>query len=504
MMRYYIKQCLSIITLNMSNSQNLVKLKQCMQYAAKHGVFIALITIYTVILGTKILTTNVPFFDWDESIYASIGRQMFIAPSLVAQYEGLPWLEKPPLGPFYYGVFSLLPLGIEVSMRLGALFASLILLIFIYILALRIRNNQYFAALCTFVIACNPIFLQRSQIVNTDILLLLGFTGFFVYIHKPMTRGLWLLVGIFTKSLLGFFPLIIYGMYIVLSTWAHKKHWKELSVYVQESAPFVLTTIFWYSIMALFYQNFVQIHFIDHMVRRVAQSVESHFGQRTFYIDLIISQYGVFTVAIVIGFLLMLYTAYKEKWPSKLAYPLVLFGFFIALIPVKTKIFWYLYPAIPAVVIILFYPLTFIKSGKILSYASVVLLLILVYIFGIKQNIFNQVYSKTEDYQYVAKHIPADTCSLVHILEPTTSRKDYTTLKDLGLTLQSTTTYGSRPSMLYYIQEPTVIDYQIIETQNALQKDDAVCAIITGDDREQFFSIYTTVLESGSVRLIKK
>ena len=54
--------------------------------------------------------------------------------------------------------------------------------------------------------------------------------------------------------------------------------------------------------MLLIYGNqFWNAHIIESHFKRVSSSIESHFGQRTFYIDLLIEQLGWLKISALIG-----------------------------------------------------------------------------------------------------------------------------------------------------------------------------------------------------------
>src|SRR5438067_1934450 len=72
-------------------------------------------------------------------------------------------------------------------------------------------------ALCIFLFAVftgfSQTFLQRAQIVNTDTFLLIGWLGYMLYYPRFGLSLFFLFIGVFCKSLLGFYPAIIMAAY---------------------------------------------------------------------------------------------------------------------------------------------------------------------------------------------------------------------------------------------------------------------------------------------------
>ena len=110
----------------------------------KHWPIIIFLSIFFVLIASKLISHPTPFFDWDESIYAQVGREMINKMSLVPLWQGQVWLDKPPLVPFIYGVVMksfpfILP---EVSTRIFTLVVATLLLAMIYTLYFKVIKNS--------------------------------------------------------------------------------------------------------------------------------------------------------------------------------------------------------------------------------------------------------------------------------------------------------------------------------------------------------------------------
>ena len=77
----------------------------------RHWPVILYLSIFFVVIGVQIIFRPTPFYDWDESIYAQVGREMIRARSLIPLWQGQFWLDKPPLAPLFYRLFQIISLN---------------------------------------------------------------------------------------------------------------------------------------------------------------------------------------------------------------------------------------------------------------------------------------------------------------------------------------------------------------------------------------------------------
>ncbi len=104
----------------------------------KHLSIIFFLFFYFAITSFKLISHPTPFYDWDEAIYAQVGREMVQKKSLIPLWQGQNWLDKPPLTPLIYGlVAALSPFAPEISTRLFTLILSIAVLILVYIFYYR-------------------------------------------------------------------------------------------------------------------------------------------------------------------------------------------------------------------------------------------------------------------------------------------------------------------------------------------------------------------------------
>src|SRR3989344_6459418 len=163
------------------------------------------------IIAYKLIAYPTPFFDWDESINVQVAKEMIEKKSLVPLWQGNTWLDKPPLPFLFFGIIMKLTpfLQPEISLRITALILSIIALIFVYATFYKATKNQLIPLLTVIITSFSPIFLQRSQILNLDVFLLIGWLGYLLFVQNFWLSLFFLAVGVLTKSLLGFYPAII-------------------------------------------------------------------------------------------------------------------------------------------------------------------------------------------------------------------------------------------------------------------------------------------------------
>lgn len=245
-----------------------------------HWGIILYLSFYFFIITYKFINFQTPFYDWDEGIYAQVGREMINKLSLTPLWQGQAWLDKPPLVPLFYGLVGRLPFAPELSMRFATLGLTLLVLALIYIFYHRITKNKSIAFLTVVFTSFIPLFLQRSQVLNVDVFLLLGWMGYMVFFPRFWWSLFFLAIGVLSKSLLGFYPAIMLLGYQIWKKYLAKD--KKTANNIKLILIQIIIILFWYLIMLFIYkQDFIQAHFLESHLKRVTASIESHFGQPT-------------------------------------------------------------------------------------------------------------------------------------------------------------------------------------------------------------------------------
>ncbi len=447
----------------------------------KHFFIIFFLFFYFAVNAYKIIFHIIPFYDWDEAIYAQVGREMVRAHSLIPLWQGLPWLDKPPFVPLFYGLVEKIFFFVkpEISLRLATLSIAVITMLFVYAVYLKASKSRFIANLSVVIASFISIFLQRSTAVNIDVFLLLGWLGYLLFFDNFYVSFLFLSLSVLGKTLVGFYPAVMMlGYYLYLFIAKKIKKQKLISV-VKKILIHTAVLSLWYLVMLIvFGKPFLIQHIIETHFKRVTSSIEFHFGQRTFYLDLIFNQFGKFAWIAYASLLLLAYQFFKKKLTENQAFfSLFLLPWFIFLNLTKTKIFWYVYPAIPQFAFLIAYPVSFLRSKKLLfNMAGVLVIGGFIYWNLLPGNFFQTLYSHFEPHYYLAQ-TAKQTCNSLSILENQQTRSSFDTLEKMNLLITTSKWWGSHPSIVYYFGKKVHYLYSIKELQNRIsqfQKRDCV------------------------------
>ncbi len=429
----------------------------------KHFLLILFLILYFFIIAYKLIFNPTPFYDWDEAINVQVSKEVIEKMSLVPLWQGNPWLDKPPLPFLLFGiVMKFTPfVSPEISLRFFSLLLSLISLIFIYTVFYKASKDKFIAFFTVLLTSFTPIFLQRSQIVNLDVFLLIGWLGYLLFVQNYWVSLFFLAFGVFSKSLLGFYPIVILtGYYIYLLNIKKINFIKFKKLSLRLFSHVTILSIWYFVMVFIFKEQFLHQHIIETHFRRVTASLESHFGQRTYYLDLMFEQLGLFTWLSFLGFGIIIWRFIAKKLTNQqLTNLLYLFPLFVFLNLTKTKIFWYLYPAIPQFAFLAVLPLSLVNKKKVVFFFFGFIIIILIFYQNfIKTNFFTTFYSQPEDHYRLALY-SKNYCDALTVLVGKETRDATKTLEDLALTISSTKQWGDHPSIVYYFGKKVNFEY---------------------------------------------
>ncbi len=468
----------------------------------KHWPVIIFLSIFFVLIASKLIFSSTPFFDWDESLYVQTGKEMIEQSKfLMPVWQGAYWLDKPPLIPLIYGlivklIFFSTP---EITTRLFSLFISIVILSFIYVFYNRVFKNRWLATLTVAITAFTPLFLQRAQTVNLDIFILLGWLGYILFFNNFFAGLFFLFIAVMGKSLIGFYPVVLIFIYYLYKYFKKEIKRKELEKTIKKILlqSFILS-LWFVTMFVIFGKAFFWQHIIESHFRRVTSSIEFHFGQRTFYLTLALEQMGYFFYLAIIGGVITLINFLKNKISLKeVFFSFYLLPWFIFLNLTKTKIFWYLYPVVPQFA---FLAVTWIKQIKKKPLTIFLGLLLTATLFyqSIKQNVLATVYSKPESYYYLSLYAK-NNCQSLDLLINKTSRESFATLDKLGLLITTTKWWGDHPSMVYYFGKKINFYYDTKKFDQSFQNNG--CFVIDKNDANYLTS---KIKQFGDYYLIMK
>ncbi|MDH7476732.1 MAG: hypothetical protein QHH09_04740 [Microgenomates group bacterium] len=429
-----------------------------------HFFIFIFLAFYFFFSAKKLISLPLPFYDWDESIYMEVGREMIEKKSFVPLWQGKYWLDKPPLVMLIYGLIpKLLPfIQPEISARIFNLILNIFLLVIIYLSIIKITKSAVIAFFTVLLSSFTPLFIQRANMVNMDVFLALGWWGYFLFYPNFFLTTFFLSLAIFSKSLLGFYPLLIALLLEISENMAKNKKIGKfdfkffllkkntLKIFFQ-----VFIFSFWYGYMTYLFKNkFIFEHIYESHFKRVAASIEFHFGERLFYFFEISKQLNLFFYLSLIGFFLIFYFFIKRKITLKnfLNYNLFL-PWFLFLNITKTKIYWYLYPLIPQFSFYFGFSTDFLGTKiKNIWWRRTFLILVFLIIgyWGIgKNNFLTSTYSAKDKYYQLA-YFAKNNCSKIYFLPEESHRRSIKELEKMGLTITTTKWWGGHPALVYY------------------------------------------------------
>lgn len=439
----------------------------------KHPAVSVFLCLYFLVSAYKIIFFPTPFFDWDESIYAQSGKEMIAQKSyLVPLWQGSPWLDKPPLPSFVYGVtMAISPFSDEVSTRIVTLFLSVIVLLFFYSFYYRLTKNRITATTSVVITAFIPSFLQRSQVLNVDVFLLLGWIGY-LHFQKRFLPGLFFLtVGVLSKSLLGFYPIVMFLVFDIFLLFFRKQSRKVVFSRIKMRCMQTALASVWFMLMIFEYgSNFLYSHFYESHFKRVSASIESHFGKRTFYIELLLAELALFAIPAVFGIIYVCYQWIKKRNDLNFFYLLFFVPWFLFLNLTKTKIAWYIYPVIPQFAFLAAYITEILMKYRYaqLLIAVVFCLSVVAYNFG--DNAFIKTQYSSEDDSYKIALLARSKCEKLDYLVDTQTREANKTLKSMNLLITSSEWWGNHPRVVYYFGKKVQYLYSMDEYKKQINK----------------------------------
>jgi len=463
-------------------------MKNIVQSIKNHWQVSLYLLFFSIIFSIKIIQNPFPFFDWDESIYAQVGKEMISEKTIVPLWQGQAWLDKPPLVPLFYGIVMTITPFIqpEISTRLATLFLSTLALALCYMLYFKVVRDQWLSTLVVIIVSLSSIFLQRAQVLNVDIFLLVGWLGYLLFYRKFWTSLIFLSFAVYSKSLIGFYPVGIMGLFFLYRFMSKKIDLKKLRKELARLFIQFFILAIWYIGMFAYYGNsFLYQHFYESHVKRVTASIESHFGQRTFYVDLLVIEFGKYIWWSALGFLILVYQ-WLRKYISdkKLLYALFILPWFLFLNLTKTKIFWYGHPYIPQFAFLMVYPLTLFKKARLISFSIIFsIILILGNQYFIKNTVLDDFYSSNNPHHIIAK-VANTYCDDLNVVIDPEGREAYQTLKNMDLLITTSRWWGNHPSMVYYFDGDLHFIYTLDELKEKNTNTQKGCFVINKNDAE--------------------
>lgn len=411
------------------------------------------IVVFGALVFRNIQLSHVPLQDWDESIYARVAYESAKDHHLSMTYNGGLWLEKPPLLVYLLSITMMVFGQNEFWLRFISILFGMAVLYCLYMLGQKIATRIFkkdtphlklVAFLPVLVVLSTQLFVERTTYVDYDMPLALGWVMFFLAESFSM-QLLALCIGVFSKSLLGFFPLAFDIFYF-----------RKLNRPVWQWLLLIAVPLLWHFISFAVYGNsFIQMHIVDHLLKRVSDPIELHFGGRTFYVKELLNQFSILLPVIAAGYLLQAYqmvrTFLKNKhWPIKESLVLLSpLAYLVFLTISKTKIPWYIMPTLPLLSLAVLYLYFGVQSKWFRLVLTISIVGFFLYSFG-KYTVLFRPDTSIKDKDKVAMCIQKLPQSSIAMLVNEDERKIKNVFEAAHLGISSSFIYGGSPAFVYY------------------------------------------------------
>jgi hypothetical protein len=283
---------------------------------------------------------------WDESIYTQLGVEFVKNPSFTLYYNNQVWVEKPFLIGFITGIIQFIAPYNKVLLQSFFAIISLVNLYFVWKLANKCTPNKLLALFAPIFVINTYLFFERATTVNTDTVLVFGLLGYYIFKDKFWIKVLFLCISVWSKSLLGFLPLLL-DITLNFKESFHKNN------RIKTILAFFIPSI-WYFYSYLRYGNeFIQKHFIEQIFSRASTTLENHTGDWWFYFDYFAKTSPLAFILLMFSFVIGISLIFKKntKWISISNFrnyePAILGILYLILFSSsKSKLEWYLLPVI--------------------------------------------------------------------------------------------------------------------------------------------------------------
>lgn len=429
-------------------------------------IFLFCLITIGLIWQVIILSQLVPLHDWDEAIYAQVAKEWVQSPSFTLHYNGVVWFEKPPAPFVLMGGLIMLYGSSILPLRLVSAFFGLITVVCVYLIAQKISTQTIIGLVASAIYITSSFFLDRSSIINVDIYLTLSWL-LYILSEKLGIRMLAIVIGVGSKSLLGFIPLLVDVSYELLT---RKLNPRKILAYIMQ----ISIGLLWYIAMyAKFGKVFVQSHFFDHLISRITKPIELHFGDKFFYLVNIWQDMSIWSILGLIGLvILILYVWQHVRQPSKdksddlkLHYLLVTIPLlYLALLTFgKSKLTWYTMPLVPF--LSMFASVAIHKIQSLHNHLRLTplltvftcTLLFAVHIFALDFRSYS-IPDKTKLALCIEQKLTDKASSIAYLVSPQ-ERGDAQVIEAANLQIGSSFIYGSAPAFLYYANRPVSFYY---------------------------------------------
>lgn len=485
------------------------------KFFSKNNLFVLL--VFTFIIGGLVYRNyklkSVPFYDWDEGIYAEVSREMLRNHSLITTFDNKVWLNKPPLSYILISSSFLIFGESEFFSRFVFVVLASLILIFTYllnkkiiktlfntkILKLRSIEREFLYLVPVIVTASTWIIIQRSTMLNTDLLVTLAWLGYFLFYDSFVGKLTFTFLGVLSKSLLGFYPLLLDSLFVFFNSFSLKKIVRILLIFLVSSL--------WYVFMYLKFGNFfIKAHFFDQILKRVISPIELHFGGRLFYLWFFVKNFQLWSIFILLSYAFMgisLFNIFKKGGLGKILKFLDVWivyltpiPFFALLVFAKSKIGWYLTYLVPFFALTLSYLVLELTKFKRVLLSLYLLITLYSLSFFMRSTYLLKVKNEPSMKVQLAKCIHKVPYNKVVFLVDNDERKIKNVLEAAHLQTATSFMYGGSPSFVFYVDKHVDYFYDVEKFYENLGKY-RIAAVSKEDFKKNKFRDYNNVCSFG-------
>ncbi len=434
--------------------------------------------IFCGLILRNLKISHLPFYDWDESLYAQIAQEILKNNSLVTTFNGHLWFDKPPLLHALVSTVFVFFGRSEFWTRSLIIVFAMTLLILLYFLSkqtlqalfkdgvskMSLLTRQAAYLLPVLIVASSSLFIEKSLLLNTDIIVALSWVGYFLFRENFFMKLFFLLLGVFSKSVFGFYPLLIEALTIQKSDLKQENIFRLITL--------ILFSSTWYLFSYIKFGNyFIKAHFLDQIFKRVVVPIELHFGGKFYYFEFLWKNLGLILGLLLIGYLFLFADILALFKKEKLAigrakiwwFYLILLSplpFLIFITLVRTKLYWYLTMLIPLLALSASY--LFVKAQRSVT-RGIIFILIFAYFL---LNFIPQTYTlkpkiEVSDKVLLAKCLSEKSGKTIAYLTDPQERKNQNFLEAAHYDTTASFFYGGSPSFVFYSQKKIEFFYNV-------------------------------------------
>lgn len=299
---------------------------------------------------------------WDEAIYAKVAKNMLVNNEyVVPHWDNLKkgWFEKPPLYMWMMsGFMSLLGFNSWAARLPSAIFGFLTVLL-VYAFSKKFYNKTS-AFISSLALVTTVHFLYYSRASMLDVT-----TTFFItlalYLYWKANENkkifFWVLSGLSTglavmvKGFVGLLPLLIIGIYELLSIFVFKEKLKKKKLigYFLMFLSLLFVALPWHFVMyQKFGTSFIDKYFLYHVWDRAVMAIEDKGNPFFWYLTVMKVSMRIWFIALTGAFPFTVFKSFKKDKKNLflLVWALSIFLFFSS---AKSKLVWYIIPIYPVV-----------------------------------------------------------------------------------------------------------------------------------------------------------